>query len=66
MTCLAGSDLLPPRPTTGIDYLALIDATHTGQLAAKVNYAALAPPEPPAAQDAHPRMTNPEVPGASR
>jgi putative transposase len=31
----------PPRPTTGIDYLALIDNTHTGQLAAKVNYSAL-------------------------
>lgn len=32
----------PPRPTTGIDYLGLIDATHTGELADKVNYTALA------------------------
>lgn len=30
-----------PRPTTGIDYLALIDTAHTKELAAKVNYAAL-------------------------
>ena len=35
----------PPKPTTGIDYLGLIDATHTTELAAKVNYAALAAPE---------------------
>jgi putative transposase len=33
----------PPRATTGIDYLALIDAAHTAELAGKVNYAALAP-----------------------
>jgi putative transposase len=32
----------PPKPTTGIDYLGLIDTTHTGELAAKVNYTALA------------------------
>ena len=31
----------PPKPTTGIDYLSLIDNTHTTELAAKVNYAAL-------------------------
>jgi putative transposase len=31
----------PPKPTTGIDYLSLIDDTHTTELAAKVNYAAL-------------------------
>ncbi len=39
----------PPKPTTGIDYLGLIDATHTTELAAKVNYAALGfiPPQPP-------------------
>lgn len=39
----------PPKPTTGIDYLGLIDATHTAELATKVNYAALGwnPPEPP-------------------
>lgn len=37
----------PPKPTTGIDYLALIDAVHTGELAGKVNYAALAPAENP-------------------
>ena len=30
-----------PRPTTGIDYLGLIDTAHTQELAAKVNYAAL-------------------------
>jgi len=32
----------PPRPTTGIDYLGLLDAQHTAQLAGTVNYAALA------------------------
>jgi putative transposase len=32
----------PPPATTGIDYLALIDAEHTRTLADKVNYAALA------------------------
>ncbi len=40
----------PPKPTTGIDYLGLIDNTHTAELAAKVNYAALGwngPDEPP-------------------
>jgi putative transposase len=36
----------PPIPTTGIDYLALIDAAHTKELAAKVNYAALHEPAP--------------------
>jgi putative transposase len=39
----------PPKPTTGIDYLGLIDNLHTAELAEKVNYAALGwnPPEPP-------------------
>ena len=39
----------PPKPTTGIDYLGLIDDIHTTELAAKVNYAALGanPPQPP-------------------
>jgi putative transposase len=32
----------PARPTTGIDYLGLIDTHHTNTLADKVNYAALA------------------------
>jgi putative transposase len=32
----------PPRPTTGIDYLGLLDAQHTATLAGRVNYAALA------------------------
>jgi putative transposase len=36
-----------PAPATGIDYLGLIDARHTAELAGKVNYSALAP-EPPA------------------
>lgn len=38
----------PPAPTTGIDYLALVDEQHTSEIAAKVNYAALGwnPPEP--------------------
>jgi putative transposase len=31
-----------PKPTTGIDYLGLIDAAHTAELAQRVNYAALA------------------------
>jgi putative transposase len=31
----------PPRPTTGIDYLGLIDAAHTAELANRVNYSAL-------------------------
>jgi putative transposase len=35
-----------PRPTTGIDYLGLIDAAHTRTLADKVNYAAFAETEP--------------------
>ncbi len=30
-----------PKPTTGIDYLGLIDAAHTAELAQRVNYAAL-------------------------
>ena len=40
----------PPKPSTGIDYLGLIDSTHTAELATKVNYAALGanPPEPAA------------------
>ena len=33
-----------PKPTTGIDYLGLIDAAHSAELAGKVNYAAFAPP----------------------
>ncbi len=37
----------PPRPTTGIDYLALIDTAHTQELAEKVNYAALHQPTTP-------------------
>ena len=36
-----------PSPPTGIDYLALVDARHTADLAGKVNYAALAEPEEP-------------------
>ena len=37
-----------PKPTTGIDYLGLIDAAHSAELANKVNYAAFAPlPEQP-------------------
>jgi len=36
-----------PKPTTGIDYLGLIDAAHTATLAEKVNYAALADPHDP-------------------
>jgi putative transposase len=34
----------PARPTTGIDYLALLDADHSHTLADKVNYTALALP----------------------
>jgi putative transposase len=34
-----------PVPATGIDYLALVDARHTAELAGKVNYSALAGPE---------------------
>lgn len=36
----------PPIATTGIDYLALVDTEHTNTIAAKVNYAALAHPDP--------------------
>ncbi|WP_055480801.1 DDE-type integrase/transposase/recombinase [Sphaerimonospora mesophila] len=40
-----------PRPTTGIDYLGLIDAAHSAELANKVNYAAFAPdPDPDAVE----------------
>ncbi|WP_257153684.1 hypothetical protein [Streptomyces lunaelactis] len=35
------------RPTTGIDYLGLIDTAHKAELADKVNYAALSEPMPP-------------------
>ncbi|MFD7713854.1 hypothetical protein ACFV8W_43015, partial [Streptomyces sp. NPDC059786] len=35
------------RPTTGIDYLGLIDTAHKTDLADKVNYAALGDPTPP-------------------
>ncbi|MFE9308115.1 DDE-type integrase/transposase/recombinase [Streptomyces sp. NPDC006706] len=35
-----------PRPTTGIDYLGLIDTAHKNELADKVNYAALGDPMP--------------------
>jgi putative transposase len=44
-----------PKPTTGIDYLGLIDAQYTAELAQRVNYAAFtdAPPDeqPPADAD---------------
>jgi len=30
-----------PRPTTGIDYLGLMDAAHSAELGEKINYAAL-------------------------
>jgi putative transposase len=36
----------PPRPTTGIDYLALVDAEYTDNIAGKLNYAALAAAPP--------------------
>jgi putative transposase len=41
----------PPQPTTGIDYLALIDTAHTKELADKVNYAALHEPTTPTGQE---------------
>jgi putative transposase len=34
----------PPKPTTGIDYLGLVDAAHTAELAGRVNYAAFHEP----------------------
>jgi len=37
----------PPRATTGIDYLALVDAEHDRTLAHKVNYAALSTHDTP-------------------
>ncbi|MFC9898560.1 DDE-type integrase/transposase/recombinase [Nocardia sp. NPDC127579] len=42
-----------PQPSTGIDYLELIDNQHTDELAAKVNYAALGwnPAEDPSVLD---------------
>ena len=39
----------PPRATTGIDYLGLLDGQHTATLAGRVNYAALAD-QPPGQQ----------------
>jgi putative transposase len=36
----------PARPTTGIDYLGLLDAQHTATLAERVNYTALAGDQP--------------------
>jgi putative transposase len=37
----------PPRPTTGIDYLGLVDTEHTATIAGRVNYAALVSDEQP-------------------
>ncbi len=37
----------PPVPTTGIDYLALVDARHTAELAGKVNASTPSSPNPP-------------------
>jgi putative transposase len=45
----------PPTPTTGIDYLGLLDAQHTATLAQKVNYAALAEEQPNQQPDPEPR-----------
>ncbi len=45
----------PPRPTTGIDYLALVDLAHTTALAGQVNYAALAADPAPASRKEHNR-----------
>lgn len=36
-----------PKPTTGIDYLGLLDAVHTAEIAEKVNYSALSDAEHP-------------------
>jgi putative transposase len=44
----------PPRLTTGIDYLALVDLDHTSTLAGQVNYAALADHPTPRAHEEHP------------
>jgi putative transposase len=43
----------PPRPTTGIDYLALIDLEHTKTLAGQVNYAALSEDPTPRTHKEH-------------
>jgi putative transposase len=43
----------PPRPTTGIDYLALVDLEHTTTLAGQVNYAALTDPAPTPRKEHH-------------
>jgi putative transposase len=49
-----------PTPTTGIDYLGLIDAHYTAELADKVNYSALAPePAAEAPADAAVDLTDP-------
>ena len=54
----------PPTPTTGIDYLGLIDHQHTSELAEKVNYAAFGydPPEAQFFDEAFPdgRIPDPE------
>uniref|UniRef100_UPI003FD8EA54 DDE-type integrase/transposase/recombinase n=1 Tax=Streptomyces luteireticuli TaxID=173858 RepID=UPI003FD8EA54 len=42
----------PPKPTTGIDYLGLIDRAHATDLSNKVNYAALHPDPPTPVQPA--------------
>lgn len=45
----------PPRATTGIDYLSLLDAQHTATLAGRVNYAALSDqPAPTTDEDPQP------------
>jgi putative transposase len=45
----------PPRPTTGIDYLALVDLEHTHTLAGQVNYTALTADPAPQAHKEHTR-----------
>jgi putative transposase len=52
----------PAVPTTGIDYLGLIDARHTAELAGKVNYSALAPEPPAPEQDTEPGADDQEQP----
>jgi putative transposase len=45
----------PPPPTTGIDYLALVDLEHTNTLAGQVNYTALTDHPAPQAHKEHNR-----------
>lgn len=50
----------PPPAATGIDYLALIEARHTAELASRIDYAQLPLPDPPPTPGPTQPATSPE------